>query len=150
MVHEFLSQQDEEVINVAEVARNIYDLVIQSMLEPGFQVQKVFEAEAVILPSERASSLALIINELVQNAIEHGFIGREKGLIGLRLSVTKENSYRLEVYDNGIGLPPDFDRAKTKSLGIQIVRTLVETDLGGAFELFSHNGTHAVITIPRI
>lgn len=150
MVHEFLSQQDEEVINVAEVARNIYDLVIQSMLEPGFQVQKVFEAEAVILPSERASSLALIINELVQNAIEHGFIGRKKGLIGLRLSVTKENSYRLEVYDNGIGLPPDFDRAKTKSLGIQIVRTLVETDLGGAFELFSHNGTHAVITIPRI
>lgn len=148
LVHEFLSQQDEEVIDVAEVARNIYDLVIQSMLEPGFAIEKVFEAEAVILPSERASSLALVVNELVQNAIEHGFVGRNQGKIGLRLSVL-EHTYRLEIYDNGIGLPPDFDRAKTKSLGIQIVRTLVETDLGGSFELFSKDGTHAVIMIPR-
>ena len=149
LVHEFLSQQDEEVIDVAEVARNIYDLVIQSMIEPGFAIEKIFESEPVILPSERASSLALVVNELVQNAIEHGFIGRSSGIIGLRLSVASETAYRLEIYDNGIGLPAGFDRAKTKSLGIQIVRTLVETDLGGTFELFSSGGTHAMITIPR-
>jgi two-component sensor histidine kinase len=89
------------------------------------------------------------VNELVQNAIEHGFIGRSSGIIGLRLSVEAETAYRLEIYDNGIGLPAGFDRAKTKSLGIQIVRTLVETDLGGTFELFSSGGTHAMITIPR-
>ena len=149
LVHEFLSQQDEEVINVAEVARNIFDLVIESMVEPGFEIQKVFEAEPVVLPSEKASSLALMVNELVQNAIEHGFVGRRSGMIGLKLTTASENSYRLEIYDNGIGLPPDFDRTKTKSLGIQIVRTLVETDLGGAFELSGTDGTHAVITIPR-
>lgn len=149
LVHEFLSQQDEEVINVAEVARNIFDLVIESMVEPGFEIQKVFEAEPVVLPSEKASSLALMVNELVQNAIEHGFVGRRSGMIGLKLSAASETSYRLEIYDNGIGLPPDFDRTKTKSLGIQIVRTLVETDLGGTFELLSEGGTHAVITIPR-
>jgi len=149
LVHEFLSQQDEEVINVAEVARNIFNLVIESMVEPGFEIQKVFEAEPVVLPSEKASSLALMVNELVQNAIEHGFVGRRSGMIGLKLTAASETSYRLEIYDNGIGLPPDLDRTKTKSLGIQIVRTLVETDLGGAFELFNEGGTHAVITIPR-
>ena len=149
LVHEFLSQQDEEFINVAEVARNIFDLVIQSMLEPGFDIQKVFDAESIVLPSEKACSLALVVNELVQNAIEHGFTGRQSGMIGLNLSITSEKFYRLEIYDNGIGLPVDFDRVKTKSLGIQIVRTLVETDLGGSFELFSSGGTHAVITIPR-
>ena len=149
LVHEFLSQQDEELINVAEVARNIYDLVIQSMLEPGFAIEKIFESEPVILPSERASSLALVVNELVQNAIEHGFVGRSSGIIGLRLSIASEREYRLEIYDNGVGLPDGFDRAKTKSLGIQIVRTLVETDLGGSFELVSSGGTHAIITIPR-
>lgn len=149
LVHEFLSQQDEEVINVAEVARNIFDLVIESMVEPGFEIQKVFEAEPVVLPSEKASSLALMVNELVQNAIEHGFVGRRSGMIGLKLTTASETSYRLEIYDNGIGLPPDFDRTKTKSLGIQIVRTLVETDLGGTFELSGTDGTHAVITIPR-
>lgn len=149
LVHEFLSQQDEEVINVAEVARNIFDLVIESMVEPGFEIQKIFEAEPVVLPSEKASSLALMVNELVQNAIEHGFVGRRSGMIGLKLTTASETSYRLEIYDNGIGLPPDFDRTKTKSLGIQIVRTLVETDLGGTFELSGTGGTHAVITIPR-
>ena len=101
------------------------------------------------MPSEKASSLALMVNELVQNAIEHGFVGRHSGMIGLKLTTASETSYRLEIYDNGIGLPPDFDRTKTKSLGIQIVRTLVETDLGGAFELSGTDGTHAVITIPR-
>lgn len=149
LVHEFLSQQDEEVIDVAEVARNIFDLVIESMMEPGFDIKKVFEAEPIVLPSEKASSLALIVNELVQNAIEHGFVGRADGMIGLKLAIASETFYRLEIYDNGIGLPVHFDRTRTKSLGIQIVRTLVETDLGGTFELFSSNGTHAVITIPR-
>ncbi len=149
LVHEFLSQQDEEVINVAEVAHNIFNLVIESMLEPNFKIEKIFEAEPVVLPSEKASSLALMVNELVQNAIEHGFVGRSSGMIGLKLAVTSETAYCLEIYDNGIGLPPNFDRQKTKSLGIQIVRTLVETDLGGTFELFSDGGTHAVITIPR-
>lgn len=149
LVHEFLSQQDEEVINVAEVARNIFDLVIESMVEPGFEIQKIFEAEPVVLPSEKASSLALMVNELVQNAIEHGFVGRQKGTIGLKLAGAAEHCCRLEIFDDGIGLPPNFDRTKTKSLGIQIVRTLVETDLGGTFELYSENGTHAVITIPR-
>ena len=149
LVHEFLSQQDEEFINVAEVARNIFDLVIQSMLEPGFDIRKVFEAEPVVLPSEKASSLALVVNELVQNAIEHGFVGRRSGSIGLKLSTESEMQYRLEIYDDGVGLPAAFDQANTKSLGIQIVRTLVETDLNGGFELFSSGGTHAVITIPR-
>lgn len=149
LVHEFLSQQDEEFINVAEVARNIFNLVIQSMMEPGFDLKKVFEADPVVLPSEKASSLALVVNELVQNAIEHGFVGRQRGTIGLRLSAAAETQYCLEIYDDGIGLPEGFDRAKTKSLGIQIVRTLVETDLNGSFELVSSGGTHAIIKIPR-
>ena len=90
-----------------------------------------------------------MVNELVQNAIEHGFVGRQKGTIGLKLLGAAEKCCRLEIFDDGIGLPPNFDRTKTKSLGIQIVRTLVETDLGGTFELYTDNGTHAVITIPR-
>ena len=117
LVHEFLSQQDEEFINVAEVARNIFNLVIQSMLEPGFDIRKVFEAEPLILPSEKASSLALVVNELVQNAIEHGFVGRHSGTIGLRLSTDPEAQYRLEIYDDGIGLPAGFDRAGTEKPG---------------------------------
>ncbi len=148
VVHEFLSQQDREFIDVAEVTKNILDLVIQNMLEPDFNIETVLNGQTVILPSEQASSLALVINELIQNSIEHGFVGRKEGLIGVDITTTPE-SYQIDIYDNGIGLPEDFSLQNTSSLGLQIVRTLIENDLGGEFRLFSRAGTHAFVTIPR-
>ncbi len=148
VVHEFLSQQDAEYIDVAEVAKNILDLVIQNMLEPEFNLQTIFNGETVILPSEKASSLALVVNELIQNSIEHGFPGRKEGIIGVDIT-TLQDQYRIVIYDNGVGLPGAFNPGASGSLGLQIVRTLIENDLGGAFSLHSDNGTHACITIPR-
>jgi two-component sensor histidine kinase/PAS domain-containing protein len=148
IVHEFLSQQDAEYIDVAEVAKNILDLVIQNMLEPDFNIQTVFNGEKIVLPSDQAISLALGINELIQNSIEHGFIGRREGVIGVDMATTKD-AYQIEIWDNGIGLPPDFSQRGSSSLGLQIIKTLVEHDLGGTFRLYSENGTHACITVPR-
>lgn len=149
VVHEFLSQQDRGFIDVAEVTKNILDLVIQNMLEPDFNIETVLNGQTVVLPSEQASSLALVINELIQNSIEHGFVGRKEGLIGVDIATTPEH-YQIDIYDDGIGLPGDFNLQNTSSLGLQIVRTLIETDLGGKFRLFSRAGTHAFITIPRL
>jgi len=148
VVHEFLSQQDAEFIDVAEVAKNILELVIQNMLEPDFNLQTNFNGQTVILPSEQASSLALVINELVQNSIEHGFTGRREGLIGVEIT-TLPDSYKIEIYDNGIGMPVDFNSKPSNSLGLQIVRTLIENDVGGSFKLYNDQGTHACITIPH-
>ncbi|WP_378956104.1 histidine kinase N-terminal domain-containing protein [Pelosinus sp. sgz500959] len=148
VVHEFLSQQDAEFIDVAEVTKNILELVIQNMLEPDFDLQTRFNGQTVIFPSEQASSLALVINELIQNSIEHGFIGRREGLIGVEIA-TLPNSYKIEIYDNGIGMPSNFNPQTSNSLGLQIVRTLIESDVGGSFEMYNDNGTRACIIIPR-
>jgi len=148
VIHEFLSQQDVETINVAEVAKNILDSVIQNMMEPDFNIQTVFNGETVILPSDCATSLALAINELIQNSIEHGFVGRHEGIIGIDIR-SLPDSYQVEIFDDGIGLPPGFNAHTLKSLGIQIVTTLIESDLSGKFELKSDGGTRAIITIPR-
>lgn len=149
VVHEFLSQQDAEFIDVAEVAKNILDLVIQNMLEPDFNIQTVFNGQTVILPSDQAISLALAVNELIQNSIEHGFVGRREGVIGIDIMAFKD-AYQIEIYDNGVGLPAEFAQQGSSSLGLQIIRTLIENDLGGSFRLYSQNGTHACITVPRI
>jgi two-component sensor histidine kinase/PAS domain-containing protein len=148
VVHEFLSQQDAEFIDVAEVTKNILELVIQNMLEPDFKLETSFNGQTVILPSEQASSLALVINELIQNSIEHGFIGRHEGLIGVEIA-TLTDAYKIEIYDNGIGMPVDFNPQASNSLGLQIVRTLIESDVGGTFTMYNDNGTHSCITIPR-
>lgn len=148
VVHEFLSQQDAEEIKVIEVTRNILNTVAPNMVSSDFQLEQAFDGPEVVLPSRTASNLAVIINELILNSIEHGFEGRDRGLIGLHTEETADG-YVLELYDDGCGLPADFDLSKTRSLGLQIIRTLVADDMGGEIELFSRQGTHAKITIPR-
>lgn len=148
VVHEFLSQQDEEEIDVTVVAKNILNLITQNMLEPEFDLEVQFEGASVILPSQNASSLALVINEIIQNSIEHAFEGRRSGIIGVKIA-TLPQSYSVEIYDNGNGIPPDYEPQKSRSLGLQIVRTLIEDELGGEFRLYNDSGTHARINIPR-
>ena len=147
VVHEFLSQQGEDFIDVAEVAKNILDLVVNNMLDPGFNLTTKFSSEKVILPSEKACSLALVINELILNSLEHGFAGNKDGTIGIEI-VIRADHYLITIYDNGHGLPPEFDLQRSKSLGLQIVRTLVQEDLGGTINFKSDIGTYAVINIP--
>ncbi|WP_196592696.1 sensor histidine kinase [Pectinatus sottacetonis] len=148
VVHEFLSQQQEEMIDVTKVTRNILNLIAQNMLRPGFKLTTEFSGGTVILPSQQASNLALIVNELILNSLEHAFVNKDEGLIGLNIIHT-EADYIIELYDDGSGLPKGFETKKSKSLGLQIVKTLIEDDMNGRFELYNNKGTHARITIPR-
>lgn len=147
IVHEFLSQQGNENIDVVEVTRNILTLIKQSMLDENFNLTTKFPDNNIILPSKQASSLALIINELILNSIEHGFAGKNEGLIGLNIT-QNSRAYIIELYDNGSGIPENFATQSKKSLGLQIIRNLVEGDIGGNFTLYNDNGAHALITIP--
>ncbi|MDM8143007.1 histidine kinase N-terminal domain-containing protein [Megamonas hypermegale] len=147
VVHEFLSQQGNENIDVVEVTSNILTLIKDTMLDENFSLTTQLPTNNIILPSKQASSLALIINELILNSIEHGFAGRSEGLIGLNIT-QNSRAYIIELYDNGCGLPEDFSAQSAKSLGLQIVRNLVEGDIGGSFTMYNDNGAHALITIP--
>ncbi len=148
VVHEFLSQQDGEHIDVLEITRNILDLVAKNMMDSEFVLETRFTGPDIVLPSKQASNLALIVNELILNALEHAFEHRQTGLIGLDTRV-EEQTYFLDLYDDGSGIPADFDVHRAKSLGLQIVRTLIVDDMGGTFALVNDHGTHARITIPR-
>ena len=147
-VHEFLSQQDQDLIDVQVVGRNIFELIVKNMLDPAIQLNTKFYGHTIILPSEQANSIALIINELTQNVVEHAFIGREHGFISLNIYSTSHN-YCIEIQDDGCGLAPNFSLEDTTSLGLQIVKTLVESDLGGSFSLVNNLGTIARIVIPK-
>lgn len=151
IVHEYLSQQDTGLIDVAKVAKGIYQAIISSMLTPDFKLEASFKADEVQLPSEKATSIALILNELLQNAIEHAFTGRSSGRIDVQF-VDEGNSYYLAITDDGIGLPPDFDINKSRSsLGLKIIKTMAEADLRGQFSLAANEkgGVRALVIIPK-
>ena len=150
VVHEFLSEQGHATINVKEIAEQIFSLVAMSMVGRDFDLQTKCEGATLILPSSYASSLGLVLNELVLNAAEHGFEGRRKGTMQL---VTAEDAqgYTLVFTDDGCGIPEDFDPVHARSLGVSIMRTLVEGDLGGAiaYDAPPDGGTRVTITFPR-
>ncbi len=143
-VHEVLSKQGFRMVDVKDVAQRIVHLTAQSMIRPDLHVSITVEGEPVVLPSRPATSLALVINELLQNALEHAFPGRAEGSVRILLSRSAEGII-VEVADAGVGLAGEAP----KSLGLEIVRTLVCDDLCGTLDFQSSGeGTRVILRLP--
>jgi two-component sensor histidine kinase len=108
------------------------------------------EGEDLYMPSQQATSVALAVTELVQNAMEHAFPNRSEGHIRILLAQT-ERDWVVEVSDDGVGVAAGTDPLVSDNLGLKIVRALATEDLKGRFELGGANGagTRAVLVIPR-
>lgn len=150
VVHEYLSQQGDGMIDVGKVAKSIYQALVSSMLNSDFVLETDFATDNVLLPSEKATSIALILNELLQNAIEHAFAGRTNGKLTVRFN-DSGSYYELLIADNGVGLPPDFSWQQSSSLGLKIIKTMAEADLKGSFALvpLADGGVQASVIIPK-
>lgn len=150
VVHEYLSQQGDGMIDVGKVAKSIYQAIVTSMLNADFRLETDFATDNVMLPSEKATSIALILNELLQNAIEHAFAGRQSGRLTVRFN-DSGSCYELLIADNGVGLPADFSWQQSGSLGLKIIKTMAEADLKGSFSLtpLAEGGVLASVIIPK-
>src|SRR2546430_14577457 len=83
-------------------------------------------APGIELDPDRAISLALIVNELVTNAVKHALFDRSDGHIWVRLSRQDENTALVSVRDDGVGLPAGFDLTKSRGLGMRIMAALAK------------------------
>jgi GAF domain-containing protein len=145
-VHEVLSRQGFRMVDIRQVVERIVRLTAQHMIPPGLQADITVEGESLLLPSRPATSLALVINELVQNSLEHAFDGRTEGRIQILLNRTPEDML-VEIRDDGVGFDPE---TPLPHLGLEITRTLVRDDLCGTLAFHSDAaGTQALIRIPR-
>jgi len=113
----------------------------------GHEIQCEIQSGEVFLPVDQAIPCALVVNEVLSNAYKHAFAGRKKGTI--QISAVHENGrIRILVRDDGIGLPADFDISRTNSLGLKLIRTLVQHQLKGSLTLESKNGTEMSMEFP--
>jgi len=120
---------------------------VRSMTGSQRKVNVIVQGEPVLLPSKQATALALVMTELVNNALEHAF-GEKGGTLLVSLEEMAEE-VRVSVRDNGKGLASGFDMETDSNLGLQIVRTLVTKDLSGTLELHSNGGTTATVRFTR-
>jgi PAS domain S-box-containing protein len=102
----------------------------------------------IYLPIDQAIPCALALNEILSNTYKHAFAGERSGRV--KYSAREEDGQILfTIQDNGKGLPPGFDLSKANTLGLKLVRTLVEKQLNGTFRIERRKeGTEVTIRIP--
>ena len=101
------------------------------------------------VPTDRAISAALIVNELITNAAKYAYKDRPGGKIWVTVAGTGGDKLSISVRDEGAGLPPGFDPAKPKGLGMRIITSFVK-QLNGTLAIHARNpGAEFVVTIPR-
>ena len=144
-VHEALSEKGFHLVNVKDVIDQITRATAETMVSPGQDVRINVHGRSLQLPSRAATALALVINELVQNALEHALRDRPQGQIDISLGRSVEE-FIILVQDNGRGLPEKFE----SNLGLEICETLVHEDLSGQIKFNRlQQGTEVSIRIPR-
>ena len=148
-VHEILSGPDGDSTSFESVVTSLSALLRESLAPPNASISITVEGAVGPLPSEVMTTMAIVLNELVQNAVDHGFGGgaatTDRNEIVVR--ITQEGSeLRVSVTDNGAGMP---DGPLQEGLGLTLVRTLVEHDLGGNLvHRSTPGGTTVELTAP--
>src|ERR671910_452291 len=147
IVHETLSQTYDETVEFDRVADGLLRMVGDvATFEGG--VSAVRQGSFGVVSADVATSLAMVLTELCQNAVEHG-LADTPGQVRVLPSLA-DGKLRVEISDDGRGLPPDFDWRQSRSLGLSIVDTLVG-EMEGNFQLGPQPegpGTRAVVEIP--
>jgi two-component sensor histidine kinase len=147
IVHETLSQTFDEIVEFDRVADELLRMVGDVAASWG-GVSAMREGSFGLLSAEVATSLAMVISELCQNAVEHG-LAHDSGEV--RVVPNRFNGrLRVEIGDDGRGLPEGFNWQQSRSLGLSIVHMLV-AEMEGTFKLGAQPngpGTLAVVEIP--
>ena len=136
VVHETLSQTYEEEVEFDAVADQLLGLVSEVGAREGDHagVVRLHRTGTFgTIGSDVATPLAMVLTEVLQNAMEHGFPDGRSG--GVQVAVTTTDAgVQVRVTDDGVGIPAGFDLAASSSLGLSIVRTLVG-ELGGTLRI---------------
>lgn len=150
-IHDLLSGSDLGSTTISAIARKVTDEASINVVAPNLALQFHVEPNEVEIRSRQATIFALLLNEVLTNAIVHGMQGREKGSIEIG-ATQADGMIEIRVDDDGIGLADGFDLSAQDGLGLRIISTLATSDLKGGFNLVRRpeGGTRAVIRFPAV
>ena len=163
VVHETLAQSAEDDVAFSEIVRPLVRVVEESVSSPLRPLAFTVTGDAGVLPGQVTTTMAVVLTELLQNAVDHAFpsgagVADEDsrdgplpaGQVRIGLDRRPDGLY-VRVVDDGVGLPEGFDLAEATGLGLTIVRTFVEGELGGRIRLLpveGGSGTMAEVWVP--
>jgi len=150
IVHESLSHGATDAVRFDDILQPLVRVVQETVATPETDLRFEVVGDAGVLPGDIATPLAVVLNELMQNAADHAFPavdGHAAGSVSVNLA-RDDGAVVVDVIDDGVGLPPGFRPDDSRGLGLSIVQALVTSELGGSIELSSDGGTRVHLTIP--
>jgi two-component sensor histidine kinase len=147
LVHEQLYRSgDLAHVDLTSYVNTLAQQVIRYFGHGDYRVEVKVDEEIRVVGVDHAIPIGLIVNELIANAVQHGFANQRTGLVRVELVKTREGR-RLTISDDGPGIAGDVDIETSDSLGLKLVLALAE-QLGGRFEMTNDNGTRCVLYLP--
>lgn len=146
LIHEQLYKSERfDKVNMIKNIRELMDTQIAFYTHKGISIRPVIEGAEVYLTINQAIPCALVLNELVSNAFKHAFKERERGTITVSARRTADDSILIMVKDDGVGIPESVDINRLNTLGLKLVRNLVQNQLKGSIKVNRDNGTEIVL-----
>lgn len=144
IVHaKLFAQEGTALLDFGAHLREIVPAMIEAQTEPA-KISWQISADQVLLEWDTAVPCALIVNELVTNALKHAFPGGRQGAVQIGLHEEERGRFVLRVRDDGVGFPAHIDYRNSDSLGLQLVQALTK-QLHGTIEL--ERGTSTLFTV---
>ena len=135
LVHEALSREPGDDVTFIEIVRPLLRLAEEGLQSADRPVRFTVQGDGGRIPAAIATPLSVVLTELLQNAVDHGFPeGSGGGSVTVRLDNTG-NELQLSVVDDGRGVDGSFRLEDATGLGLSIVRTLVTTELNGRISM---------------
>ncbi len=149
MIHEILYKSETfSRLDLKAYIERLTEEISHMYDAPGSRISFTIDADRIILSLDQSVPCGLVLNELITNAFKHAFPDQRSGEIKIRAALTEDNQLQVVVSDNGSGLPRDIDILNTKTLGMKLVRRLVETQLGGSVNVDGADGARFNIEFP--
>jgi two-component sensor histidine kinase len=159
LVHETLSTGASAEVEFGEIVQSLVRWVEEGLVAPDRQVRLLVEGDAGLVRAEVATPLAVVLTELLQNAVEHGYASGDDDHRPGQVVVSMANDGSelvVRVHDDGEGLPEGFSLDSRPpspndagpTLGLTIVTTLVRSELRGEITMTTDNGTLVEVRVP--
>jgi len=150
LIHTMLYQsKDYANVPFSEYARTLAGNIFSALVTVPGNISLDLAIDNVALPVDKAIPCGLILNELITNALKHGFPEGRRGTIRVELARAGGSQLQLSVADNGVGMPRGIDIRQTQSLGMHLVCALAE-QLGAELEISGDQGTSLKFTFARV
>jgi ribose transport system ATP-binding protein len=144
-VHDLLSKSEVggSIINLKLLIKEIINIYIHRE-KPQIDVH----LDDIFIPYNKATTIGLIINELINNCMKHAFENFNGALIKIDCEEL-ENNVSIKIEDNGRGISEDFYSANTNKLGLPLVNSIVKNEFHGTLKIIINKGTIVNILIPK-